>query len=124
MIISVLTAMILLFGVHCIADYPFQPDFLVKYKRTSYYILACHCAIYTLVVTVGLFVTSIFMGLDIHNWFWIVIAIFLSHTIIDKWRCTHGEDPENDDDVIRSYFYVDQSLHMLVIYAAFFCLLM
>ena len=32
MIISVLTAMILLFGVHCIADYPFQPDFLAKYK--------------------------------------------------------------------------------------------
>ena len=62
MIVSVLTAMILLFGVHCIANYPFQPDFLAKYKRTSYYILACHCAIYTLIITAGLFITSIFMG--------------------------------------------------------------
>ena len=42
---NMIIALILLFGVHCVADFPLQNEFIEKYKGTSDYILLCHCAI-------------------------------------------------------------------------------
>lgn len=116
---NMFVSLVLLFGVHCVADFPLQNEFIEKYKGTSDYILLCHCAIYTLTVIIGLYFTSLFSQVDVSNWCTIVAIIFFSHVIIDKWKCSHVQDPEDRDDDDHHLFFIDQLLHVMILYAIY-----
>ena len=123
----ILFPIFILFASHCIGDYPFQGEFLAKYKAENNFVLLVHCAIYTAIILLGFWVIS-FIGYckdwNADSFAHASYVILLSHFIIDKLKCnyrkslekTYGDlnnEEAHKDDVFG--FYADQAAHMVII---------
>jgi len=100
----------ILFAFHCLGDFPLQGEFLAIQKSNSFYLLICHSAIYSLVLSSGFvflsYVTNYQLCLDTYTFFFMTYMIcFFSHVIIDWLKCQAN----------KISFMADQLLHMLVI---------
>jgi hypothetical protein len=100
----------ILFAFHCLGDFPLQGEFLATQKSKSFYLLICHSAIYSLILSSGFIflshVTDYQLSIDTYTFFFITyIFIFFSHVVIDWLKCKAN----------KISFAVDQLLHMLVI---------
>jgi len=86
---------------HFIADFPFQSDWMGKYKATHWEIMVYHVLVYaagvSLVVKIGTGDT-----LPI----WAIGVLLLSHLAIDPLKVRYK---------IGKYIWLDQLLHMVVI---------
>jgi hypothetical protein len=40
----------IMLGLHCLADYPLQGDFLAKFKGSNWIAMIAHCAIWTVLI--------------------------------------------------------------------------
>src|SRR5574344_1639132 len=115
-----ITDFFILFVGHCIGDYPLQGEFLSKYKSKNNFILAIHCALYTMSILVALLFTN--SSGDIYNYrTWVIGIIFISHFIIDKWKCIKITELETQtiskdikDKSLLKYYYIDQVLHIII----------
>ena len=87
-----------LLACHMLGDYVMQTDFLARTKGESWWHLLAHCVTYTVPF-------AVVFGLD-----WRVALLLLTHIIIDalkaRWK-------------VIDYF-MDQSLHLLVLGAYLF----
>lgn len=94
--------------LHCIADYPFQGDFLSTIKGKNDFLLFCHSAIWAGVVWVGF----LWLGMTsplIFPW------LCLGHFIIDRWKSRKSDKTY----ALTKDLYIDQILHALQIGLAF-----
>ena len=95
-------------GLHCLADYPLQGDFLAQMKGKNLIIMAAHCAVWTLLVYLGL----IYFKVDQP---WNLPFLFFGHFVIDKWKCSRsGNGKELGLDLL-----VDQALHFFQVFICF-----
>jgi len=91
-------------GLHCLADYPLQGDFLAQFKGKNWIAMIAHCAIWTLVIYFGLRMYGITKP-------WQLPFLFLGHMLIDKWKCSRsGNGKELGSDLV-----IDQLLHFIQI---------
>lgn len=116
----------IVFAMHCIADFPMQGEYLANAKLKSIYVLLCHCAIYTLLMAIGLGGIAYTHGIakDV-NWSFVLMLLFYSHFAIDYVKCRFQlklpVEKEDEDRRIREkrmvLFYCDQALHLAIAYA-------
>jgi hypothetical protein len=71
--------LILVFA-HCVLDYPLQGSFLASEKSKSNFVLAVHCIIWSLGISIVL------MYLGLFAW-WKVIMLLVGHYCMDYWKC-------------------------------------
>jgi len=86
---------------HYILDYPLQSDFLAQTKGKYWYSLFAHSMIY------GLGIALVFKFLGAFA-LWKAIVLVISHIIIDYKKST----AKSKDKALKSYLYIDQSLHV------------
>lgn len=90
----------ILIGLHCIADYPLQGEFLSSMKGKNATLMVAHCFIWTSLIYAGL----VYLNLDST---WQLPFLFFGHYIIDKWKCSRsGNGKELGSDLL-----IDQALH-------------
>lgn len=90
-----LTALLLWFGLHFLADFPLQGDYLSSMKGKSWEHLLYHCACYT-----GVFV------LFAHATPVAALALFVPHFVIDALKARYHKIP---------WLWLDQALHLVTI---------
>jgi hypothetical protein len=85
---------------HLFGDYVLQSNFIANTKANNKYHLFVHCALYTL---------SFYLGMLLLNGVvcCILPLIFITHAIIDYWKCYVGHD--------RKSYIVDQVLHYAIV---------
>lgn len=93
---------LIILGLHYIADFPLQSDFIAKMKGTKLYILFAHAMIYATVISIGLIWLNAFTT-------WKLIIVLLSHMAIDKWKSNKPKD-----DAHWYLIYYDQAGHILI----------
>lgn len=114
------------FAMHCLADFPMQGEYLARTKSKSFYVLLCHCAIYTLIMTIGFRMVAdireLGPGID---WDFVIMLLFYSHLIVDfiKGHFEAKLPLEKEDEDKRIWkrrmmlLYFDQATHLVVAYA-------
>lgn len=123
--------MLLLFAIHCLADFPLQGEYLERNKRKSLYLLVCHCILYAFIVWVGF---CIITGVRFADYFSRVIflIIFISHVLIDFGKCyamnsliierlngiISNEKFRRLEDTLNRF---DQLFHILILFLIYFC---
>ena len=94
--------------LHCIADYPWQGDFLSSAKGKNDLLLFCHSAIWAGVIWMGFM--SLGMGSElIFPW------LCAGHFAIDRWK-SHKTDKTR---ALTTDLYIDQALHAAQIISCF-----
>lgn len=123
--------MLLLFAVHCLADFPLQGDYLEKNKRKSLYLLTCHCVIYSAIVWVGYcLITDTQFDTQFSRI--IFLIIFISHLLIDFGKCyaINALISEKLSSTITNSKYhrleatlnkFDQLFHIIILFLIYFC---
>lgn len=89
---------------HCLADYPFQGDFLARMKGENTFLLAIHSLIWSCTIWLILNYFDRASAFD----FW---QLFIGHALIDKWKCSRPDK----NKALTDDLYVDQLLHGLQI---------
>jgi len=72
---------------HMVGDYLLQNKWMAMNKSASTLKCAVHCLVYTLAVvafTTPFFDRAVWLGATYPDWRW-VLAVFLSHFLIDRW---------------------------------------
>ena len=117
---------LVMFGFHCLADYPLQGEFLAVNKSKNLFVLLCHCATYAIVVTLGFLFLDYKSSFVLDNWLVVYIVLFASHILIDITKCNVRKQIQKDyPDLnvegtkghkidVRTY-YIDQAAHMVII---------
>jgi len=96
-------------GLHCIADFPLQGDFLATHKATNKFIMSVHCTMWTFIVFLGL------KYYGIYQWFHIPF-LWITHFMIDSLTCSlRGNGKE-----LTSNLIIDQILHLITLGACLF----
>jgi len=133
---------LIIFAAHCIADFPMQGGFVSKNKSKSFYILLCHCAIYTFFMIGGICLVAHLHGvLHTVDWNFVLAILFYSHFIIDYIKCRYRTHLYNGDEIDvdvdmdgrqqkdykiwkkdKLVFYYDQIAHLVVAYAILACI--
>ena len=108
----------LLFG-HFLADFTLQTNFINRWKRSSFWGMAAHCAVhpicYILLTWNSLGECWVAVGpLQLKGWACILI-LFAAHFIEDEWRVTTIFKYRTHDNTI--YFLWDQIIHAAIIFA-------
>jgi len=108
----------LLFG-HLLADFTFQTNFINRWKRSSLWGMAAHCAMHPLcyVALTWPFLRDSWIRLGpvgVPGWACILI-VFLAHFIEDQWRVFTIFRYNTPDNTL--YFFWDQIIHYAVIFA-------
>lgn len=95
-------SLVFLLGLHFIADFPFQSEWLGVNKGENWELMVYHCLIYA-----GTFaVFAHFSALC-------VLLLFLSHLVIDPLKARYG---------YIKHIWADQLLHVLVLLVFWICL--
>ena len=94
---------------HFIGDYVFQSESLALTKGKEWYNMLVHCILYT--GSVGWVLTSWVGGLPRLG----LLCLFISHWIIDGWKCRGLEKKLLDNRTEKTYLYVDQLYHFIVL---------
>ena len=115
----------IVFGAHCIGDYPLQGSYLAKGKRENEYLLLCHSAIYTLCIVTAYAAIAFKNGDVFYTVPYGVLAllVFITHLVVDALTCEARDwydtilwPPFTSDYVKRAQkntiLYVDQIVHM------------
>ena len=92
-------------GLHCLADYPLQGDFLARLKGSNWIIMSAHCAIWTFFIYIGL------VAFKVHQPMWQLPFLFFGHMVIDKWKCSRSGNGQE----IKRDLLIDQCLHFVQI---------
>lgn len=91
-------------GLHAIADYPLQGDFLATFKGKNWIAMTAHCLVWSVIIYGGLMYFNL-------NTTWEIPFLFFGHMAIDKWKCNRsGSGKELTTDLI-----IDQSAHFIQI---------
>lgn len=93
---------LLIFGLHYIADFPLQGEFLAKMKGKRIYLLFAHSMIYATVLSMGLIFFNVFT-------IWKFFALLISHMLIDGWKASKPQDEK-----YWHLIYYDQSAHLII----------
>ena len=93
---------LLIFGLHYIADFPLQGEFLAKMKGKRIYLLFSHSMIYATVLSMGLMFFNVFAV-------WKFFILLTSHMLIDGWKASKPQDEEH-----WYLIYYDQLGHLLI----------
>jgi len=94
--------------LHCIADYPWQGDFLSSVKGKSDFLLFCHSAIWAGVIWLGFFALG-------RNSQVIFPCLCVGHFFIDRWKARK----EDKTFCLTRDLYIDQALHAAQIAVCF-----
>ena len=95
-------------GLHALADYPLQGDFLATFKGKNWIAMVAHCLIWTLFIYAGFWMFNIAQD-------WMLPFLFFGHMAIDKWKCSRsGNGKELGSDLL-----IDQLLHFAQIGVCF-----
>lgn len=86
---------------HYIGDIALQPEWQSNNKGKYWYVMFCHCMIWTAVVSVALVYLGIFE-------YWKVIFLLIGHALMDEWRCHYPKAPDNFWRI-----YPDQTWHII-----------
>jgi hypothetical protein len=105
----VVNELILLFTLHCLADYPLQGDFLANMKGNNYFLLLVHAFIWSGMVWAGFN----FIGVKDPEWF---IFLFGGHVGIDHWKCNRPDKSK----ALTTDLYIDQLGHAIQIITVYF----
>jgi hypothetical protein len=117
---------LVMFGFHCLADYPLQGEFLAVNKSKNLFVLLCHCATYAIVVTLGFLFLDYKSSFVLDNWLVVYIVLFASHILIDITKCNvrkqiQKEYPDLNVEGTKGHkldvkaYYIDQAAHMVII---------
>lgn len=117
---------LVMFGFHCLADYPLQGEFLAVNKSKNLFVLLCHCATYAIVVTLGFLFLDYKSTFTLDNWIVTYIVLFASHILIDITKCNirkqiQQEYPDLNVEGTKGHkidvrtYYIDQAAHMIII---------
>jgi hypothetical protein len=106
MIYDVTLAFFALLGLHMLADYPLQGDFMAKFKGSNKYIMFCHCMLYSFVLTSGLWL----LGVPWHSLLFAGLTLLTTHFIIDSWKC----NIQDKSKALTMDLYVDQGCHIVI----------
>ena len=99
--INTVELIFVLMGLHCLADYPLQGEFVANFKGKLGLIMVAHCFIWTLCIYFGLWVFKL-------NHFAQLPFLFFGHYAIDSWKCSRsGNGKELGSDLL-----IDQMLHV------------
>lgn len=91
-------------GLHAIADYPLQGDFLSTFKGKNWIVMITHCLIWSSIIYAGLIYFQL-------NELWHILFLFFGHMAIDKWKCNRsGNGKELTTDLL-----IDQLAHFVQI---------
>jgi len=97
---------IVLLLAHYLLDFPLQGDYLAKTKATEPYSMLAHVAIYSLGITVAVYVLRPdLVGIKI---FAVLAYVAVLHLMVDQWK-SHQSVPK------KWHIWFDQALHLLVI---------
>ena len=112
-------AIFVLLVMHCIGDYSMQGKFLATEKKNSHIYMTIHCIIYTGLCAFGLFIAGMMLEINFtyFDFDCAIIAIFLSHFIIDTIKCRF-----NDERRYMFYCIIDQILHLSILFGVMFVL--
>jgi hypothetical protein len=105
-----LKALLILYTLNLILDYPLQGEFLANYKSKNNYILFVHSAIWAGGISIALMYLSIFA-------WWKVLMLLLGHMAMDAWKCRGYYKKLNISD--WNSLYIDQSFHVAQILLCF-----
>jgi hypothetical protein len=87
-------------GLHALADYPLQGEFLATFKGKNNIAMVAHCAIWTQFIYAGLKYYG--LAQSVHLPF-----LFFGHMYIDEWKCKRaGNGKELTTDLM-----IDQLAH-------------
>jgi len=88
---------------HYVLDYPLQGDFLSNSKGKNMYSLFAHSMIYSLGMSICLYILDKFQLYD-------VFILLVSHMIIDYIKA----NSKNEKYKHTVYLYIDQALHIII----------
>lgn len=94
---------------HYLGDYPLQGDFLATTKGKFFYSLFVHSFIYSATVMA-------FFAFGASFEMWKFFVLLFSHMVIDNIKA----NSEDKSKALTSYLYIDQSLHLAIIYILYF----
>lgn len=92
--------LLILIGLHFIADFPLQGSFIADMKGKRLYILFAHAFIYAFAISIGLAYLGAYAD-------WKMAVILITHMAIDKWK-------SSQDEAHWNLIYIDQALHMII----------
>jgi len=92
---------------HFIGDIALQGQWQADNKGTHWFVMLCHCMIYTALICIALEYIGM---LEL----WKVFFILVGHILIDTWKCTYETKPEN-----MWTLYVDQTIHLIQLVIVF-----
>lgn len=101
----------LLLGHFC-GDYALQSDYIATRKKNSKSVLALHSAIYTATIWATIFIHSLLYGSGLAfsvTTLIFIAALFIQHWLQDFYK---GRNVEHS----KQLYYVDQALHLVVLY--------
>ena len=99
-----LFALLVLFWLHFVGDYPLQGEFLANFKGKYDYLLFCHAVIWTGTISAGLIYLGIFS-------YWKIAMLLIGHFLIDRWKARKI----NKEYALTKDLWIDQGLHMVQI---------
>jgi len=98
----------IMLGLHALADYPLQGDFLAQFKGKNWIAMVAHCLIWSLCIYCGLWLYGVTKE-------WHLPFLFFGHMAIDKWKCSRsGNGKELGSDLL-----IDQLAHFIQIMVCF-----
>lgn len=93
---------------HYIGDTAIQTDFQAQNKGKYWYIMLCHCMVWTGCVSIALQYSGTFQYYD-------VPFLILGHALMDSWKSRQPRTPEQWWKI-----YPDQAFHLLQCTIAYF----
>lgn len=96
-----LTLMFWLIVAHFIGDIALQSSWVANLKGDRWYIMLCHCVIWTGVCCIPLSIFGTFI-------WWKPVALFVGHFLCDSWKARKPKD-----DAHWHLIYWDQAFHGL-----------
>lgn len=96
--------LVVLLTAHLFGDFVFQNDFLAKNKGDNIFIMCVHCYLWSIIMFCG------FVILNLNAGILTFLSLFISHFIIDKWKCSI----EDKSKALTFDLYVDQLLHSVI----------
>ena len=119
----VLLSILITVSMHCIADFPLQGEYIAINKGKDHYILLVHCFIYTFMCDIGFWMCSNLYDYKAFEFFFHTTSvIFVSHILIDKFKCEIQKRVDADIDLTseekarfsRIFLYMDQFTHLSI----------
>lgn len=94
---------------HYIGDIALQNDWQARHKCSQWYVMVCHCIVWTGCVCVALEYAGTLAP-------WKVAFLIAGHFACDKWKCTKPCPPSKWTPV-----YLDQAIHLAQLALVYLC---